>query len=48
MDQVKNVKKFEKYGSEYKKAILNLDFLLKCKEKYIKPRFLWFKVANRQ
>ena len=45
---VKNVKKFEKYDFKYKKAILNLDFWLTCKEKNIIPKFLRFKVANRQ
>ena len=45
---VKNVRKFEKYEFKYKKAILDLDFLLTCKEKNIIPKFLRFKVANRQ
>ena len=45
---IKNLKKFEKYDFKYKKAILYLDFLLTCKEKNIIPKFLRFKVANRQ
>ena len=45
---VKNVRKFEKYDFKYKKAILDLDFLLTCNEKNIIPKFLRFKVANRQ
>ena len=45
---VKNVRKFEKYDFKYKKGILDQDFLLTCKEKYIIPKFLRFKVANRQ
>ena len=45
---VKNVRKFEKYDFKYKKAILDLDFLLTCKEKNIIPKFLRFKVPNRQ
>ena len=45
---VKNVIKFEKYDFKYKKAILDLDFLMTCKEKNIIRKFLRFKVANRQ
>ena len=39
---VENVRKFEKYDFKYKTAILDLDFLLTCKEKNIIPKF--FKV----
>ena len=45
---VKNVIKFEKYDFKYKKAILDLDFLMIFKEKNIIPKFLRFKVAKRQ
>ena len=38
----KNVRKFQKYDFKYKTAILDLDFLLTCKEKNIIPKF--FKV----
>ena len=44
----KNVRKFEKYDFKYKAAIHDLDFLLTCKEKNMMPKFLRFKVANRQ
>ena len=44
----KNVRKFEKYDFKYKNAILDLEFFLTCKEKNIIPKFLRFKVANRQ
>ena len=45
---VKNIRKFEKQDFKNKKAILDLDFLLTCKEKNIISKFLRFKVANRQ
>ena len=44
----KDVRKFEKYDFKYKAAIHDLDFLLTCKEKNMMPKFLRFKVANRQ
>ena len=44
---IKNVRKFEKYDIKYKKVILDLDFLLTCKEKNIIQKLLMFKVANR-
>ena len=43
---VKNVRKFEKYDFKYKKMILDLDFLLACKEKNVITMFLRVKVAN--
>ena len=36
---VKNARKFEKHDFNYKKAILDLAFLLTCKEKNIIPKF---------
>ena len=43
----KNVRNIEKYDFKYKKAKLDVDFLLTCVEKYIISKFLRFKVANR-
>ena len=45
---VENVRKFEKYDFKCQKAILDLVFLLTCKEKKIIPKFLRFKVAQKQ
>ena len=44
---VENVRKFEKYDFKYKTAILDLDFLLTCKEKSFIPSILRFKISNR-
>ena len=43
----KNVRKFQKYDFKYKTAILDLDFLLTCKEKSFIPSILRFKISNR-
>ena len=45
---VKNNRTFEKYDFKYKEAIVDLDVLLICEEKNIIPKFLKFKVTNRQ
>ena len=44
---MKIVRKFKKNDFNHKKATLDLNFLLTCKEKKI-PNFLRFKVVNRQ
>ena len=45
---VKHVRKLEKLDFKYKKASLDLEFLLICKRQNIIPNFLKFKLANRQ
>ena len=45
---VKNVRKLEKLDFKHKKATLDLDFLQSCKNQNVIPKFLKFKVANRQ
>ena len=45
---VKNVRKLEKLDFKHKKATLDLDFLHSCKKQNVIPKFLKFKVANRQ
>lgn len=44
---MKNVRKFKKIDFKHKKATLDLNFLLACKEKKI-PNFLRFQVVNKQ
>ena len=38
----------EKSGFKHKKAILDLDFLISCKKNSVFPKFLQFKVSNKQ
>ena len=45
---VKNVRELEKLDFKHKKATLDLDFLHSCKKQNVIPKFLKFKVANRQ
>ena len=45
---VKNVRKFEKFDFKYKKAILDLEILLTCKEKKIIAKILRFSIASTQ
>ena len=45
---VKNVRKTEKCDFKHKKAIWDLNFLFTCKGKNTIPKFLRFKIANRQ
>ena len=45
---VKKVQKFEKFDFKYRKALLDLEFLQSCKKEKLIPKFLQFKVANKQ
>ena len=45
---VKKVRKFEKFDFKYRKALLDLEFLQSCKKEKLIPKFLQFKVANKQ
>ena len=45
---VKNVKKLEKLDFKLKEATLDLEFLQSCKKQNVIPKFLKFKVANKQ
>ena len=45
---VKSVRKLEKLDFKHKKVQLDLEFLQTCKKNNIIPKFLRFKLANRQ
>ena len=44
---LKSIRKFEKVDFKLRKARLDLSFLSFCKENYLTPKFLQFKLANR-
>ena len=44
---VRNVRKLEKIDYEYRKLQLDLDFLQTCQHSNVIPKFLQFKLANR-
>ena len=46
-DLVKNVRKLEKIDYKYRKLQLDLDFLQSCQHSNVIPKFLRFKLANR-
>ena len=46
-DLVKNVRKLEKIDYKYRKLQLDLDFLQTCQHSNVIPKFLRFKLANR-
>ena len=46
-DLVKNIRKLEKIDCKYYKLQLNLDFLQTCQHSNVIPKFLQFKLANR-
>ena len=46
---VKKVRKFEKFNFKCRKALLDLlEFLQSCRKEKLIPKFLQFKVANKQ
>ena len=45
---VKSVRKLEKLDFKHKKAQVDLEFLQTCKKNNVIPKFLRFKLANRQ
>ena len=45
---VKEVRTLEKIDFKLKKAILDLDFLISCRKNSVFPKFLQFKVSNKQ
>ena len=45
---VKDVRTLEKLDFKYKKAILDLDFLISCRKSSVSPKFLQFKVSDKQ
>ena len=47
-DLVKEVRTLEKLDFKHKKAILDLDFLISCRKNSVFPKFLLFKVYNKQ
>ena len=47
-DLVKEVRTLEKLDFKHKKAILDLDFLISCRKNSVFPKFLQFKVCNKQ
>ena len=47
-DLVKEVRTLEKLDFKHKKAILDLDFLISCRKNSVFPKFLQFKVSNKQ
>ena len=47
-DLVKEVWTLEKLDFKHKKAILDLDFLICCRKNSVFPKFLQFKVSNKQ
>ena len=46
-DLVRNVRKLEKIDYEYPKLQLDFDFLQTCQHSIVIPKFLRFKLANR-
>ena len=47
-DLVREVRTLEKLDFKHKKAILDLDFLISCRKNSVFPKFLLFKVSNKQ
>ena len=47
IDTLKKIRKFEKLDFKYRKSLLDLNFLQKCKDIIIIPKFLQFKVTSR-
>ena len=47
-DLVQEVRTLEKLDFKHKKAILDLDFLISCRKNSVFPKFLQFKVSNKQ
>ena len=47
-DLVQEVRALEKLDLKHKKTILDLDFLTSCRKNSVFPKFLQFKVANKQ
>ena len=47
-DVVKEVRTLERLDLKHKKAILDLDFLMSCRKNSVFPKFLQFKVYNKQ
>ena len=47
-DLVKEVRTLEKIDFKLRKAILDLDFLISCRKNSVFPKFLKFKVPNKQ
>ena len=47
-DLVKEVRTLEKLDFKHKKAILDLDFLISCRKNSVFPKFLQFKISNKQ
>ena len=47
-DLVKKVRTLGKLDFKQKKAVLDLDFLISCRKNSVFPKFVWFKVSNRQ
>ena len=47
-DLVKEVRTLEKLDFKHKKAILDLDFPISCRKNSVFPKFLQFKVSNKQ
>ena len=47
-DLVQEVRTLEKLDLKHKKTILDLDFLTSCRKNSVFPKFLQFKVANKQ
>ena len=47
-DLVKEVRTLEKIDFKLRKAILDLDFLISCRKNSVFPKFLQFKVSNKQ
>ena len=47
-DLVKEVRTLENLDFKHKKVILDLDFLISCRKNSVFPKFLQFKVSNKQ
>ena len=47
-DLVKEVRALEKLDFKYRKALLDLNFLTSCRNNNVIPKFLHFKVSNKQ
>ena len=47
-DLVQEVRTLEKLDFKHKKAILDLEFLISCRKNSVFPKFLQFKVSNKQ
>ena len=46
-DYIKKLRKFEKIDYRLRKAELNLEFLVKCRENNMIPKFTNFRLANK-